>query len=140
MKKHNNFQVTILFLAPMLLLSSCSSERTEVSRLVSPGGATIATLVREAGGGGATVSAIYYLYLSPAISRKSDDHPILTATYCGPTLRWLDGRTLQVNYTSGCDIRRFNNLWFSESDIKSAQGPTVEIILNRSMDRSAAGG
>jgi hypothetical protein len=27
-------------------------------------------------------------------------------------------------------------LWFSDSDIKNAQGPTVEIILNRSTDQT----
>lgn len=52
-------------------------------------------------------------------------------------MQWLDGRTLQVNYTS-CNIRQFKNLWFSELDIKNAQGPTVEIILNRNMDQGAA--
>jgi hypothetical protein len=137
MEKQTNFMVTISLFPPMLLLSSCSLERTEIARLVSPGGATIAALLRETDGG-ATVSATYYIYLSPAKSGKSDDHPILTATYCGPTLQWLDGHTLQINYTSGCDIRQFKNLWFSESDIKNAQGPTVEIILNRSVDQSPA--
>jgi hypothetical protein len=120
----------------MLVLSSCSLERTEIARLVSPGGATIAKLVRETGGP-ATVSATYYVYLSSAKSATSDDRPILTATHCGPTMQWLDGRTLQVNYTS-CNIRQFKNLWFSELDIKNAQGPTVEIILNRNMDQGAA--
>jgi hypothetical protein len=27
-------------------------------------------------------------------------------------------------------------LWFSDSDVKNARGPTVEIILNRSTDQS----
>ena len=134
MEKQNNFIVAISLFASMLLLSSCSLERTEIARLVSPGGATTATLVRETGGG-ATVSSTYYVYLSPAKS-GTDDHPILTATYCGPTLHWLDGHTLQIDYTSGCDIRQFKNLWFSDSDIKNAQGPTVEIILNRSTDQT----
>jgi hypothetical protein len=130
MEKQKNFMLTISLLPPMLLISSCSVERTEIARLPSPGGATIAALIRETGGG-ATVSATYYVYLSPAKFVASDDHPILTATYCDPTIKWLDGRTLQISYTSGCHIRQFNNLWFSESDIKNAQGPTVEIILQR---------
>ena len=134
MEKQNNFIVTISLFPSMLFLSSCTLERTEIARLVSPGGAITATLVRETGGG-ATVSATYYVYLSSAKSR-ADDHPILTATYCDPTLHWLDGHTLQIIYTSGCDIRQFKNLWFSDSDIKSAKGAPVEIILNRIADQS----
>jgi hypothetical protein len=58
MEKQNSFIVRMSLFASMLLLSSCSLERTEIARLVSPDGATTAALVRETGGS-ATVSATY---------------------------------------------------------------------------------
>jgi hypothetical protein len=116
----------------LIVLSACSSERRELTRIASPDHATTAIVIQELGGG-ATVSATYLLYFSDENGELSG--PRLTATYCGGlSLAWKGGGTLLMEYDSECYIRQFINKWWSKSAIKDARPATVEIELIRRPD------
>jgi hypothetical protein len=123
--------LTLPVAALVLLVSiaACSMQKREVLRSESPDQSVVATLMEEIGGG-ATVSAIYDLYLS---SRNNDDQKLVfSATYCGGiSLKWQGSNTLFVQYYPGCDIHIFQNTWWSKQDIKNPSLPPVEIILIR---------
>lgn len=113
----------------LLVLAGCSMQKREALRAESPNQAVVATLMEEVGGG-ATVSAVYDLYLS---SRNGGDRKLVfDATYCGGiSLAWQGNNTLVVQYYPGCDIHTFQNTWWSKGDIQNPSLPPVEIILNR---------
>ena len=113
----------------LLALAGCSMQKKEALRAESPNHTVVATLMEEVGGG-ATVSAVYDLYLSSQIG--DDRKLVFDATYCGGiSLTWQGSNTLVMKYYPGCDIHAFKNIWWSKQDIRNPSQPPVEIILVR---------
>ena len=120
-------------LAAFLFLPACSMEHTELARIGSPDGHTVALLEWE-GGGGAAGSTVVQLYLIEAANPKDLGKPVLEATNCGDmSVAWTDKRTLQVHYSATCRIGQFTNKWFSDTMPQSARSDesSVELILAR---------
>lgn len=116
----------------LLALAGCSMQKEEALRAESPDHAVVATLMEEIGGG-ATVSAVYDLYLSS--QNGGDRKLVFDATYCGGiSLTWQGSNTLVMQYYPGCDIHTFQNIWWSKRNIQNPNLRPVEIILIRRPD------
>lgn len=113
----------------LFTLAGCSMQKREALKAESPNHAVVATLMEEVGGG-ATVSAVYDLYLS---SRNGGDRKLVfDATYCGGiSLTWQGSNTLVLQYYPGCDIHTFQNTWWSKQATQNPRLQPIEIILIR---------
>jgi hypothetical protein len=113
-----------------ILLSACGARiETEVARASSPDKKLVALLMLEDPGGGATVAFIHYVYLSEA-GRDDRKNALFEGYSCGPMrIEWTENRTLQVTYQPHCRITKFNNEWWTGSDVSTAQ--MVELVLKR---------
>lgn len=120
-----------VILTLVLSVNACSVERTEVARSASPNGRVTAVLVREAGGGAAG-SSLSYIYLVDSTGSSALKNPSLTASRCDSlSMKWVDARLLQIGYSPTCEIKRFENLWYSPAATANAQAADVELVLQR---------
>jgi hypothetical protein len=122
--------------AVLLWLVACSSQRTELARVVSPDQSTVATLVRE-DAGGAAGSRMFYVYLENARDKNPKDNPSFSAAHCdGIRVAWEGNQKLRLEYQPSCDVRQFRNLWYARSSVsdEQMQEPAVEIVLVRSAE------
>lgn len=122
-----------IFTIVFLLLAACSTERTELARVISPDQKSIAVLIRE-DGGGAAGSSSSYVYLVETQGAQKIDRPTFVASRCdGLSAQWKNDTTLQVTYLSTCSIKQFVNFWYRQSSIGNTQSvtPPVEIVLVR---------
>jgi hypothetical protein len=116
-----------------LTLPGCSMERSETARVTAPDGHATAVLTEEVGGGAAGAGR-YYLYITEDKDSQSLSDPNFMATSCpGLSVVWKSNQFLTLNYPSDCSIRKFDNHWFSPSDIQNAR-KSVEIVLARVPD------
>jgi hypothetical protein len=122
---------TAIILPLLLSLCGCSVERTEVARSPSPNGRLTAVLVREAGGGAAG-SSLSYVYLADSNSSGASKRASLTASRCDSlSMKWINARVLQIEYSPPCAIKQFENLWYSRDAIANARAADVELVLQR---------
>jgi len=114
----------------VLLLSACGARsEKELARLNSPDGKLVALLLQVDPGGGATVGFTNYVYLNPA-AQDSRRHPLFEGYSCGPmSIAWVDDKTLKLTYYSHCHITKFDNEWWTGSDVSSIR--VVELVLER---------
>lgn len=119
--------------AVALFIAACSTQRSELARVVSPDQTVVATLVRE-DAGGAAGSRVFYVYLARIGSTPSRDGPTFTAVRCeGISLTWHGNRRLDLRYQPLCDVRQFRNHWYADSVARDDQllQPSVEVVLVR---------
>jgi hypothetical protein len=117
--------------AVALAIGGCSAQETELARVASPDGQTVALLDGKSGGGAAGASVVY-LYLVEAKDMRDHGEPVLVATDCqGLSLTWLTQSTLRINYYPTCWIKRFTNRWYSKTALRSVATviPPVELLL-----------
>ena len=106
-------------------------ERREISRVQSPDHHVTAVVVSALGGGAAGASE-YYVYIVENQANEKLDHPVFTASNCaGLSAAWIDNKSLQVSYPSGCMTQIFVNQWYSQSDVQNARHASVEIVLTK---------
>lgn len=117
----------------LLCLVACSSEKTEVSRVTSPGNAISAVVVRE-DAGGAAGSRAYFVYLQGAGRKVRLESPVVSVARCESLQPvWRDASTLEVRYSAGCRIFGFKNYWYdlSGQSRDNSTGLVVEVVLIR---------
>ena len=126
------FPVKSSCVVAMLLIAACSTQRTELTRVISPDNSTVALLIRE-DSGGAAGSRILHVYLADIQDREPKGKPSFSATRCDEVnLIWGDARKLHVEYQQSCNIRRFHNKWYLRfSSDEELEKSIVEIILVR---------
>lgn len=99
---HTYLLRTRLLVATLMALASCSVERGEVKRVVSPDHETVAVLVREhvAGGVGDMKS---YVYLVKTYGEQELSRPNVIIDSCGGISPvWKDNTTLHLEYDPAC--------------------------------------
>jgi hypothetical protein len=112
-------------------LASCSEERKEVNRHISPNQQLVAVLMESATSGAARLVQ-EDIYLNDQGIPLNLDKPVFRGTGCERlSFEWANDYTLQIHYETTCSISQFTNRWFRPSDVAAGHPVPVEIILIR---------
>jgi hypothetical protein len=116
----------------ILLLTACSAEQKEISRLTSPNHRLVAVLT-ESLSGDAGGSVREDIYLNDQGLPLNLDKPVFSALGCDRvSFKWANDYTLEIHYETVCAISHFTNRWNRPSDIAAGRPNPIEIILVRS--------
>jgi hypothetical protein len=114
------------------VLTACSAEQKESSRLPSPNQRLVAVLT-ESLSGDAGGSVRENIYLNDRGLPLNLDKPVFSAMGCDRvSFKWLNDYTLEIHYETVCAISHFTNRWNRPSDIAAGRPNPIEIILVRS--------
>lgn len=104
---------------PLLLfiVASCSRQidslEDEIQRVPSPDGEVDAVVTRI-GGGGVTISDLWWVYLVPSGTPiTKDEQPLIRATHVSPgfSVVWQRARIVEIGYEKA-KISHFTNVWY----------------------------